>query len=156
MSGPNVMLREAEYLDCGFLAAQSQETISKILGDQSLSDKDKRTLEDASEFLNKIADGAELVSTGRSNFHNSRTSMQALDFAMGPLEILSGSINDGKVADFFRELAAAMVQASQGSAADHDKLEMTKEFFEILYGSAIETLNSDFPKLGDRSSKLCF
>jgi len=156
MSGPNTMLREAEYLDCGFLAAQSQETISKLLGEKPLSESDRQILGAASDFLNKVSDGANLVSTGRSERHNSRASMQALDVAMGPLEVLHDLIRDGEVADFFKGLAEATKKASGGDNSQIEQLENSKRFFQVLYNSTLKTLNNDFPPLGDRSGKLCF
>jgi len=152
MSGANVVMREAEYLGCGFLAVQSQETIARRLGRKELTDEDKLILGRASEFLKNIADGADLVSTGRSGAHNSRASMQALDFAMGPLESLQSLIGDGKIAEFFRGLATATEKASHDEI-DTEQLQCSKQFFEVLYHSTLETLNNDFPQLGERSRK---
>lgn len=150
MSAPSRRSRESEYIKYGMLAVRSLEAINKPLDDKEITPEEEGVLNKASDFLNEIANGADLVSTGHYQGHNSTASMKALDFAMGPLEHLRDAVEDKEVASFFRQMADAIQAVSRNQLTDENResLKNAAMFFQVLNDSLLESISSGKPRVG--------
>lgn len=144
MSSPTQYSKESDHLKYGFLAVKSSEAINRVLREQPLSDGDLEILSKASTFLQNIAEGAQLVSTGKlSQGQNSRESIEALDYAIDPLESLKDVPLHGDIADYFRQLAESVPDGKTKISISTEKrkhLEVAMDFFNALYDSLVVAL----------------
>src|SRR5687767_2092511 len=112
MSAPNVMQREASLIGYGILSVKATSALRSALDQQPLSTDDREALRRAAEFLEEIAAGTQIATTGtwRQGVRPSR-SMAALDFAAAPMESVRGSIR-GSVPLFFAQMATAVASGA--------------------------------------------
>lgn len=149
MSSPNQDLREIELIKFGLLAARTIEVADKLLQGTPLHPEEKQIIVKASDFLQEIANGAELVTIGRYRGHNSIASMRALDYAMEPLERLRDLVADKEIADVFRHMSEILQAAeARPSAVDVPIIKQIREFFVALNDSLLEAIKKQNPPVG--------
>ncbi|MBT3010967.1 MAG: hypothetical protein KME41_04505 [Candidatus Thiodiazotropha sp. (ex Lucina pensylvanica)] len=151
MSAPHLELKETEYLSLGFMANSAETTLKTLLAGKQPSDEEIKSLKKATSFLNDIASGADFITTGQlsANFNPSR-SLEALNFAMGPIDALKKVMKDDDVATFFRGIAQAVNNIYDRKSIESDRIhiEEAEEFFSIFYQWVIAELNARQPSLG--------
>lgn len=151
MSAPTFESMESEYINYGFLSVKAGNAIKAALEGQNLSEAEGQILKRAEEFLKDISSGAVLVKTGRYNGVNPSEAMAALDFAMNPILHLQDVIKNEEVSKFFDEMADAIqIIAAQQALPDEKKgmLGNAQKFFDYLYSSLLDSLNSGRPSIG--------
>lgn len=79
--------RDAENFRYGFLSAALEPVLSRTVG-SPLTDEEIRQLELARSFLSDVVDGARLVSKGEASSVSARRAVDALGYALGPLEAM--------------------------------------------------------------------
>ena len=158
MSAPSPDLKRSEYIDFGFLAVGASEALKAVLAGKKITADQAMMLMEAADFLKDIATGAGFIATGAvpNGFSPSR-SMDALDYAMGPVRTLRNLIEDDDVAKFFKSLNEAVKNASEGNAVksktDRKFQKAAVSFFEALYQSLVAELSVKYPVLGSRPTR---
>lgn len=150
MSAPNQHHKEADLIKFGLLATRTVGAINKLLAGDSLSPEENDILGRASEFLLDIANGAELVSKGHYQGHNSVTSMRALDYALGPLERLRDFVADKEIADVFQQMSDVLRQVISVKLENKDGelIKQIAKFFEALNDSLLDAVDRHSPPVG--------
>lgn len=141
MSAPSHYAKEAEQIKYSLLAAKAKESISKLLGDEQLSEEDKHCLTKAANFLKSVADGAQLVSSGHYSGHNSREAMQHLQIAIDPIKHLEKINENQEISSYISELANAL------SLAISDSKKLKEEGAKRDVKSASDFFNAMFDHL---------
>ena len=154
VSAPNQLLRDAEAISYGFMAARTSNALRQALDNQHISADDKEVLENARLFLQDISDGASFTASGafRHGANPSR-SLAALDVAFGPLDALRHLVNQhADVSAFFEELANAVskVKTTGSTEGVEAPLQGAREFFEALNVWLSAELNTRKPLVGSR------
>jgi hypothetical protein len=155
MSAPSPDLKRSEYIDFGFLSVKASEALKVVLAGKKITAEQTIILAEAADFLKDIATGAGFIATGAvpGGFSPSR-SMDALDYAMGPVRALRKLIDNDDVAKFFKSLTEAVKHASGGNAVksktDRKFQKAAISFFEALYQSIVAELSVKYPVLGSR------
>lgn len=141
MSAPHEYTKESQNIEYSFLALRSQEALKKILEQTLITDDEIEILDKASIFLQDIAEGANLISTGKATKgHNVRQSIEALDYAIDPLKTLKDLQEQEDIADFFRKIAEAVHNIDKDtslviSSEKRKNLEAAMAFFDALFQS---------------------
>ncbi len=156
MSAPNHHMREADMVKFGLLASRAIEATEKLTKGSALSDEERDIVKRASDFLQEVANGAELVSKGLYRGHNSMDSMRALDYAMGPLEQLREFVADQEIADVFRQMSETLRENEiKLQQKDFNVIKQIEKFFEALNDSLIQAADKQNPPVGaGRTQKL--
>ena len=140
MSGPLLDEKKAEYINFSFLAVLASRAITAILDATPPGPEELQALPKAERFLRDISSGAAFVTTGNhvQGFDAVR-SVNALDFAMGPMETLEQLLVDKDIASYFGEVAAAVSRSENLEHAltenERSLLEFASNFFSALYES---------------------
>jgi hypothetical protein len=156
MGSPNQLMREAESISYGFLAAKTSSVLREVLEGKPIGADDQHVLEDASQFLQDISDGARFTANG--NFRegaNPSRSIAALDVAFGAIDLLKQLVKQEKeVATLFERLAQAVRAARVGqvTAEIADSVRTADRFFEALGAWLSNELHSQKPLIGSRRS----
>lgn len=157
MSAPNLELKQTDHLALGFMANGAGNALESYLGGATeLPEYEAESLRDAAVFLCDVASGADFLASGRTakGFNASR-SLEAFDYAMGPLEALRGMLEDNNVAGFFREMARVVNTAAGGTLQpnEEEKLQKAAAFFRALHGWVMTQINRERPILGSPSAR---
>lgn len=138
-------LRNAEHINYGFLAVKSAESLEKFLKDSPLTPEDLKVLEKSKDFFHELSEGVELVSTGTYSGGNSIASMQALDFAIGPLEVLQDALQDKKLSDLAsaieNKIDLVIKNRKPTTKSEREVYSNLVQFFHALNESLLEDLS---------------
>ncbi|MCQ0033133.1 hypothetical protein [Burkholderia glumae] len=158
MSAPTIEYKHSKYLDYGFLAARAEQAAAKLAQGEGLSDSDKQMLDAGSEFLKQVASGASALTSGNYRVQNLTSAMEALEFAMDPLEQLGDALSDDDIGQVLSEAADAVTYsahhpADQLSDASRARIDLFRHFFDEFYKfiRAQMSATSKAPILGGRS-----
>ena len=137
MSAPAKFQQDAEIIKLGFLADRTKATLQKLLDNAPLDQGDIEILEKASEFLDEISDGAEIVTSGTVHNANANQSLVAVDFAIRLLEALPNLVADNEeLSACFTKLSSAI---SDRDPLERDSIESARDFFSEFSSKLILT-----------------
>jgi hypothetical protein len=147
MSAPIQEFQRAKFLDYAFLAAKAEKAAGALIANTPLSTEDRTVLSDASKFLQQVATGAKALSTGNYQVGNFTAAMEALEFAMNPLEELSAALNDRDVSLVLTE-AASVISAKIAeqrmvplNEAELREAGLFQSFFDLFYRFILDRID---------------
>lgn len=148
-------LRNAEHINYGFLAVKSAESLGKFLNETPLTPEDLKVLKKSKDFFRELSEGVELVHTGTYSGGNSIASMQALDFAIGPLETLQDALEDeelSELASSIEEKIDRVIKNQKPVAKSEREVYFSLvQFFHALNESLLEDLSRSHTRSTPRS-----
>jgi hypothetical protein len=159
MSAPTIEYKQSKYLDYGFLAARAEQAAGRLAAGEQLSESDRQILDAGSKFLKQVASGARALTSGDYRVQNLTSAMEALEFAMDPLEQLGDVLSGGDIGQLLGEVADAVSKSAQGTGAvqlsveDKARVDLFQHFFDEFYKfirAQMATTNKS-PILGGRS-----
>lgn len=159
MSAPSLEYKQTRYLDYGFLAAKAEQAAKSLIEQRPLSEDERHVLKAGSDFLEKVATGARVLTRGDYRVQNLTGAMEALELAVDPIEHLGQMFQQADISDFLQDVARTVAQSSdraiqnQLTADDRAKIDLYRTFFVKFY-QFIRTQMDEFDKepiLGNRS-----
>jgi hypothetical protein len=159
MSAPTIEYKQSKYLDYGFLAARAEQAAARLVQGEALSESDRQALAAGSDFLKQVASGASALTSGDYRVQNLTGAMEALEFAMDPLEQLRDALAGGDIGQLLGETADAVSQSASRAGAVHlsaverGRVDLFMSFFDEFYKfiRAQMAENGKAPILGGRS-----
>ncbi|HEM7879479.1 TPA: hypothetical protein U2L31_005919 [Burkholderia contaminans] len=159
MSVPTIEYKQSRYLDYGFLAARAEQAAARLANGEGLSESDLQILDAGSEFLKQVASGARALTSGDYRVQNLTSAMEALEYAMDPLEQLGDALSGGDVGQMLGEVADAVSSSAhqvgmvQLTETDRERVDLFRHFFDEFYKfiRAQIAANTKAPLLGGRS-----
>lgn len=148
MSAPSVDFRHTKYLDYGFMAARVEKAAQHALDGTLLSDEDRASLRTGSDFLRQVAQGARALTTGDYQVQNLTGAMEALDFAIDPLEQLGDLLSQEDLAKVLQDAADAVTgsadrnDSGQLTTMERDNLVFCRDFFDQFYNFVREQIDN--------------
>ncbi len=134
----------------GFLSAALRRTLNQALG-SPLDQEDIRRLRLAKEFLSNVLAGARLVSRGETRAVSATQAMDALTYALGPLQAIETlrQLSQENLFRLFGDMLSsidASIEAQQ-LKGEEQTLRTAAAFFAGLNDSILSALNRE-PKAG--------
>src|SRR5581483_7889823 len=107
-------LQQADYLNYGFVSLHASDAIQSLMEGKPLSSRNRESLSDARQFLETVASGVDLVTSGETHGHDldAVDSVGALGIAMDPLERIQKTLASPGAAELIRSLAEALEAGS--------------------------------------------
>jgi hypothetical protein len=146
-SGTLRELQQADYLNYGFVSLHASDAIQTVIEGRPLSTRDRESLSDARAFLETIASGVDLVTSGEVHGHDfdAVDSVGALDIAIDPLERVQKTLTAPGAAELVRSLADALEtcvdQVTALSAECRHRLQSAKILFDAIYARVARDLD---------------
>ncbi|MBL3961295.1 hypothetical protein KDW60_30125 [Burkholderia cenocepacia] len=159
MSAPSLEYKQARYLDYGFLAAKAEQAAEGLIEDRDLSDDERNVLRAGSEFLERVATGARVLTHGDYRVQNLTGAMEALELAVDPIEHLGQMIQDADISALLQDVARTVTENSARAdrhaltTEDKGKVDIYRTFFDQFYlfiRAQMNEMNKE-PLLGGRS-----
>jgi hypothetical protein len=150
MSAPGIIEREAQCIDYSFLSIKAGKALDLVLAGKAPGEEERVVLARAVSFLQAVANGAAFVATGHSqNEADPLDAINALDYAMEPIERLQQLLTDEDIAQFFNDVAEALEESTNHPHAltqdETRKLSFASRFFQVLY----DILTAQLKKIGN-------
>lgn len=143
-------------IERGVLSLRSANAIGKHLEGVQLSSDDVSVLGRASSFLSLIIAGASLVSR-RHSMHgfSASESIEALDQALTPFDVLQDIVSDKDVVDFFQHLQQSIDKLVEGKADEQyrETLGFAQRFFDALDQSIRASLATELMPLSKQQTQ---
>jgi hypothetical protein len=139
-------LQQADYLNYGFVSLHASDAIQTLMEGKPLSSRNRESLSDARQFLETIANGVDLVTSGEAHGHDldAVDSVGALGIAIDPLERIQKTLASPGAAELIRSLAEALEpsanQAGVSAEVTH-RLQSAKVLFDAIYARIARELD---------------
>ena len=140
-------MQQADYLNYGFVSLHASDAIQALMEGKPLSPRNRESMSDARQFLETVASGVDLVTSGETHGHDPDAvdSVGALGIAMDPLERIQKTLSSPGAAELIRSLAEALeAGANQIAAVPADvkhKLQSAKVLFDAIYARIARELD---------------
>lgn len=140
-------LPQADYLNYGFVSLHASDAIQTLMEGKPLSSRNRESLSDARQFLETIASGVDLVTSGEAHGHDvdAVDSVGALGIAIDPLERIQKTLASPGAAELIRSLADALEACANqvaGVSADmRHQLQSAKVLFDAIYARIARELD---------------
>ena len=138
---------QADYLNYGFVSLHASDAIQTLMDGRPLSARNRESLADARQFLETVANGVDLVTSGEAHGHDldAVDSVGALGLAIDPLERIQKTLASPGAAELIRSLADALEtcanQAAGASAEVTHRLQSAKVLFDAIYARIARDLD---------------
>ena len=141
MSAPSYRSLETENLTHGFLAAQAKSIIDRRIHGATLTSEDERLLSAASDFVEKLAAGEQLIETGCIRGQYSRGSIKTLRLLSDPIQSLAKVGRHPTISSYLTDLSQSLKpERMKTEPVDTTELQSARQFFEIVYSTICDAL----------------
>ncbi len=141
--------RDADYLGWGYLAITSVELLERLLKGEMLDEDDAYSLKQAKQFLIDAASGAKLVQSGVPSNVSPVETVRKFSYVMEPLRLSRSSLPTLEVVSTLDGMASSLDAALKtGAQADPKQLAFAKTFFQHMYHTLIDIIESGKRRTG--------
>jgi hypothetical protein len=140
-------LLQSDYLNYGFVSLHASDAIQSLMEGKPLSSRNRESLSDARHFLETVANGVDLVTSGEAQGHDldAVDSVGALGIAIDPLERIQKTLASPGAAGLIRSLAEALEtcanQVADVSTDVKHQLQSAKVLFDAIYARIARELD---------------